>query len=122
IQNILKRAFELQIPVCVGTDTHHVRYYGLNFKESLEYINRAGNENYVSYSKLIPEKRTIFDDHELKVKYTSLNKGIEFLNQRLRNTQRRICSNDFSRIKNTTHTNIDVGRCIARQKIHERIK
>ncbi|MCF6296496.1 MAG: histidinol-phosphatase HisJ family protein [Flavobacteriaceae bacterium] len=95
IQNILRRAYELQIPVCVGTDTHHVRYYGLNFKESLEYINEAGYEDYVSYSKLIPEKRTIFDDHDLKVKYTILNKGIEILNQRLTNTQRKIIP-DFS--------------------------
>ncbi len=95
IQNILRRANELQIPVCVGTDTHHVRYYGLNFKEGLEYIYEAGYENYVSYSKLIPEKRTIFDDHDLKVKYTVLNKGIEMLNQRLTPKQRRIIP-DFS--------------------------
>ena len=95
IQNILRRANELQIPVCLGTDTHHVRYYGLNFKESLEYIYEAGYQNYVSYSKLIPEKRTIFDDHDLKVKYTVLNKGIEMLNQRLTAKQRRIIP-DFS--------------------------
>ncbi len=95
VQSILRRANELQIPVCVGTDTHHVRYYGLNYKESLEYIQEAGYESYVSYSKLIPEKRTIFDDHDLKVKYTVLNKGIELLNQRLDNTQRRIIP-DFS--------------------------
>ncbi len=95
IQSILRRANELQIPVCVGTDTHHVRYYGLNYKESLEYIQEAGYESYVSYSKLIPENRTIFDDHELKVKYTVLNKGIELLNQRLNHDQRRIIP-DFS--------------------------
>ena len=94
-QNILKRAFELQIPVAVGTDTHHVRYYGHNFKESLQYIQRAGYEQYVSFSKLIPEKRTIFDDHELKVKYTILNKGIELLNQRLDAKSRRVIP-DFS--------------------------
>ncbi|WP_370479668.1 histidinol-phosphatase HisJ family protein [Tamlana flava] len=94
-QNILRRANELQIPVCVGTDTHHVRYYGLNYKESLEYIQEAGYESYVSYSKLIPENRTIFDDHELKVKYTVLNKGIELLNQRLDSAHRRIIP-DFS--------------------------
>ncbi|MGI9530786.1 histidinol-phosphatase HisJ family protein [Lutimonas sp.] len=94
-QNILKRAFELQIPVALGTDTHHVRYYGLNFKESLEYIYEAGYEQYVSFSKLIPEKRTIFDDHELKVKYTILNKGIELLNQRFHHGSRRIIP-DFS--------------------------
>ncbi|GAA3559534.1 histidinol-phosphatase HisJ family protein [Snuella lapsa] len=94
-QNILRRANALQIPVCVGTDTHHVRYYGLNFKESLEYIQEAGYESYVSYSKLIPENRTIFDDHDLKVKYTVLNKGIELLNQRFENDQRRIIP-DFS--------------------------
>ncbi|MFI1743825.1 histidinol-phosphatase HisJ family protein [Thalassobellus sediminis] len=95
VQSILRRANELQIPVCVGTDTHHVRYYGLNYKESLEYIQEAGYESYVSYSKLIPENRTIYDDHELKVKYTVLNKGIELLNQRLDSDQRRIIP-DFS--------------------------
>ncbi|WP_194767636.1 histidinol-phosphatase HisJ family protein [Tamlana sp. I1] len=95
VQSILRRANELQIPVCVGTDTHHVRYYGLNYKESLEYIQEAGYESYVSYSKLIPENRTIYDDHELKVKYTVLNKGIELLNQRLDHTERRIIP-DFS--------------------------
>ncbi|WP_298553853.1 histidinol-phosphatase HisJ family protein [uncultured Algibacter sp.] len=95
IQSILRRANELQIPVCVGTDTHHVRYYGLNYKESLEYIHEAGYESYVSYSKLIPEKRTVYDDHGLKVKYTVLNKGIELLNQRLDDNQRRIIP-DFS--------------------------
>ncbi|WP_136481203.1 histidinol-phosphatase HisJ family protein [Cognatitamlana onchidii] len=95
IQSILKRANELQIPVCVGTDTHHVKYYGLNYKESLEYIQKAGYESYVSYSKLIPENRTIYDDHELKVKYTVLNKGIELLNQRLNESERRIIP-DFS--------------------------
>lgn len=95
IKSILRRANELQIPVCVGTDTHHVRFYGLNFKESLEYIQEAGYESYVSYSKLIPENRTIFDDHDLKVKYTVLNKGIELLNQRLNDDQRRIIP-DFS--------------------------
>ncbi len=94
-QNILKRAFELQIPVALGTDTHHVRYYGLNFKESLEYIYEAGYEQYVSFSKLIPEKRTIFNDHDLKVKYTILNKGIELLNQRFHHGSRRIIP-DFS--------------------------
>lgn len=95
VQSILRRANELQIPVCVGTDTHHVRYYGLNYKESLEYIQAAGYESYVSYSKLIPENRTIYDDHDLKVKYTVLNKGIELLNQRLNESERRIIP-DFS--------------------------
>jgi len=95
VQSILRRANELQIPVCVGTDTHHSKYYGVNFKESLEYIHEAGYESYVSYSKLIPENRTIYDDHDLKVKYTVLNKGIELLNQRLDDTQRKIIP-DFS--------------------------
>lgn len=59
VQSILRRANELEIPVCVGTDTHYVDHYGINFRESLEYIQQAGYESYVSYSKLIPEKRTI---------------------------------------------------------------
>ena len=94
-QNILKRAYQLQIPISIGTDTHHVKYYGVNFKESLKYVYSAGYEQYVSYSKLIPEKRTIFDNHNLKVKYTILNKGIEMLNQRFTNENRRIIP-DFS--------------------------
>jgi len=56
-QSILRRANALQIPVCVGTDTHDVQHYGLNFRESLEYIHEAGYESYVSYSKLIPENQ-----------------------------------------------------------------
>jgi histidinol-phosphatase (PHP family) len=67
----------------------------LNFRESQEYIYKAGYEQYVSFSKLIPEKRTIFDDHDLKVKYTILNKGIELLNQRFKDGSRRIIP-DFS--------------------------
>ena len=94
-QNILKRAFQLKIPISIGTDTHHAKYYGLNYKESLAYVHIAGYMHYVSYSKLIPEKRTIFDDHDLKIKYTVLNKGIEMLNQRFSEINRKIIP-DFS--------------------------
>ena len=89
-QNILKRAYDLRIPISIGTDTHHVKYYGYKFMESLKYVYEAGYKHYVSYSKLIPEKRTIFDDHDLKVKYTILNKGIELLNQRFIHENRRV--------------------------------
>jgi len=89
-QNILKRAKALKIPVAIGTDTHHLKHFGLNYTESLEYIHQAGYKQYVSFSKLIPEKRTIFDDHELKMKYTVLNTGIELLNQRFLDENRRI--------------------------------
>jgi histidinol-phosphatase (PHP family) len=88
--NILKRARALHIPVAVGTDTHTIKHYGLNYTESLEYIHEAGYQQYVSFSRLIPEKRTIYDDHELKMKYTVLNTGIELLNQRFSNENRRI--------------------------------
>ena len=94
-QNILKRARQLRIPVSIGTDTHHIKYYGNNYKESLAYIYKAGYVHYVSYSKLIPEKRTIFDEHDLKLKYTILNKGIELLNQRFSQKNRRVIP-DFS--------------------------
>ncbi|MCK5825024.1 MAG: histidinol-phosphatase HisJ family protein [Ichthyobacteriaceae bacterium] len=80
--NILKRAKALNIPVALGTDTHKIEHYGLNYEDSLKYIYEAGYKDYVSFSKLIPEKRTIFDNHSLKVDYTVLNKGIEILNQR----------------------------------------
>ena len=94
-QNILKRARQLRIPVSIGTDTHHIKFYSLNYKKSLEYVYKAGYVHYVSYSKLIPEKRTIFDDHDLKLKYTILNKGIELLNQRFSHSNRRVIP-DFS--------------------------
>lgn len=113
-QNILKRAKALHIPVSVGTDTHHLKHYGLNYTESLEYIHQAGYENYVSYSKLIPEKRTIFDDHELKVKYTVLNTGIELLNQRLSSENRRIIpefsfGGDYSEFLDIYENSIGMG-------------
>ncbi|MEN8138459.1 MAG: histidinol-phosphatase HisJ family protein, partial [Bacteroidota bacterium] len=88
--NILKRAKALNIPICIGTDTHHVKHYGWGYKDSLKYVHEAGYLQYVSFSKLIPEKRTIFDDHELKVKYTILNKGIELLNQRMTGKNRKV--------------------------------
>ncbi len=88
--NILKRAKALHIPVSIGTDTHYLKHFGLNYTESLEYIHKAGYQQYVSFSKLIPEKRTIYDNHELKMKYTVLNAGIELLNQRFNNEKRRI--------------------------------
>ncbi len=94
-QKILKRAFKLKIPISIGTDTHDSKYYGLHYKKSLAYVYKAGYVHYVSYSKLIPEKRTIFDDHELKIQYTILNKGIEMLNQRFSDINRRIIP-DFS--------------------------
>ncbi len=89
-QNILKRAKALHIPIAIGTDTHHFKHFGLNYTESLEYVHQAGYQQYVSFSKLIPEKRTIYDDHELKIKYTILNKGIELLNQRFSNEKRKV--------------------------------
>ena len=89
-QNILKRAKALNIPIAIGTDTHKVEHYGLNYKEGLKYVYEAGYQQYVSFSKLIPEKRTIFDDHNLKIKYTILNKGIEILNQRYCNENRKV--------------------------------
>jgi histidinol-phosphatase (PHP family) len=94
-QNILKRAYQLKIPISIGTDTHHAKNYGYHYKESLAYVYKAGYVHYVSYSKLIPEKRTIFDDHNLKIKYTILNKGIEMLNQRFSEVNRKIIP-DFS--------------------------
>lgn len=88
--NILEKAKQLGISVALGTDTHHIKHYGLNFKESLEYIHKAGYQQYVSYSKLIPETRTIFEDHDLKVRFTVLNKGIEIINQRFSEERRRV--------------------------------
>jgi len=113
-QNILKRAKALYIPVAIGTDTHHLKHYGLNYTESLEYIHQAGYQQYVSFSKLIPEKRTIYNDHELKMKYTVLNTGIELLNQRLSNENRKIIpefsfGGDYSEFLNIYENAIGMG-------------
>ena len=113
-QNILKRAKALHIPVAIGTDTHHMKHYGLNYTESLQYIHEAGYQQYVSYSKLIPEKRTIYDNHDLKMKYTVLNTGIELLNQRLSNKNRKIIpefsfGGDYSEFLNIYDNAIGMG-------------
>lgn len=89
-QNILKYAKTLNIPITIGTDTHKIDAYGQNYEEGLNYVHKAGYMQYLSFSKLIPEQRTIFDDHDLKVKYTILNKGISFLNQRNSSKKRKI--------------------------------
>ena len=88
--NILRRAKELHIPIAIGTDTHHINHYADNYQKGLQYVLDCGYKQYVSFSKLIPETRTIFDKHELKVKYALLNKAIELLNQRMPTEKKRV--------------------------------
>jgi len=80
---ILRRAKQLHIPIAIGTDTHLLHHYADNFEKGLQYVLDNGYKQYVSFSRLIPETRTIFNNHLLKMKYTLLNKAIELLNQRM---------------------------------------
>lgn len=87
--NILRRAKELHIPIAIGTDTHRLKDYAHNYQKGLQYVLDCGYKQYVSFSRLIPETRTIFDNHQLKIKYTLLNKAIELLNQRMPSDKRK---------------------------------
>ncbi len=95
-QGILRRANSLHIPITIGTDAHHIDHYEAYYEEGLKYINNCGYKQYVSFSRLIPETRTIFDNHKLKVKYNQLNTTIEFLNQRFKGEEIRRSIPDFA--------------------------
>ncbi len=82
-ENILRRAKELGISIAIGTDTHHINHYADNFETGIQYLWNCGYKQYVSFSKLIPEARTIFSNHALKLKYNLLNSAIRLLNRRM---------------------------------------
>jgi len=89
-ENILRRAKQLHISIAIGTDAHHIDHYAYAYQEGMQYVLECGYKQYVSFSKLIPETRTIFNNHQLKLKYSLLNKAIELLNQRMPPEKRRV--------------------------------
>ncbi|MBF0407867.1 MAG: histidinol-phosphatase HisJ family protein [Candidatus Riflebacteria bacterium] len=79
---ILKHARKLNIPIAIGTDCHHIDNLGSNYGEGIVFALDAGYTQYVSFSKLIPEKRPLCNDKSDIKAYSVLNLGIEMLNRR----------------------------------------
>ncbi len=88
---ILKLARKLNIPIAIGTDTHHVDHYGDNYDQGISYPQQAGYTQYVSFSRTVPQKRPLINQQANKEQYRVLNLGIELLNRRFKlHKQRRI--------------------------------
>jgi HisJ family histidinol phosphate phosphatase len=83
---ILRRARSLGIPVALGTDTHDLSELGRDYAAGLEAVKDAGYRYYVSFSRGIPEKRS------LRVRdvasFRILNLGMEVLNHRFSRERR----------------------------------
>jgi HisJ family histidinol phosphate phosphatase len=80
--NILKRARELNIPVTLGTDCHHLKDFGNNYDKALAYIKEAGYSWYLSYRSGIPIKHPVTENKNSADYYNYLNLGIELLKRR----------------------------------------
>jgi HisJ family histidinol phosphate phosphatase len=84
---ILKRARALGIPVAIGTDCHSAEDLGRDYEAGLDAVSRAGYSYYLSFSRGIPEKRSLRTGEE-DPGYAALNLGIEMLNQRFSRERR----------------------------------
>ncbi|HVP18311.1 MAG TPA: histidinol-phosphatase HisJ family protein [Spirochaetia bacterium] len=78
---ILSRAYTLGISVAIGTDTHDPADLGRDYAAGLEAVRAAGYRYYVSFSRGIPEKRSL--SHGLEGQFAVLNLGMEILNNRI---------------------------------------
>lgn len=56
---ILRRAHRLGIPVAIGSDTHSPEDLGRDYSDGIRIAREAGYRYYVSFSRLIPEKRPL---------------------------------------------------------------
>ncbi len=83
---ILRRARKLGIPVAIGTDGHSPEDLGRDYAAGLGVVREAGYRYYVSFSRGIPEKRSLRPREEER--YRSLNLGIEMLNLRFARERR----------------------------------
>ena len=79
---ILKRAKKLKIPIAIGTDTHKIDEYGQYFGEGIEFAQKAGYFQYVSFARGIPQIRSFNQEIDGDEKYNALNLSIEILNRR----------------------------------------
>ena len=80
--NILKRARELNIPVTIGTDSHHLKDMGNNYDRALSYLREAGYSWYLSFRSGIPIKHPIGEIASTAEHYNYLNLAIELLKRR----------------------------------------
>ena len=83
---ILRRARALGIPVSLGTDTHSPDDLGRDYAAGLNAVQEAGYRYYVSFSRGIPEKRSLRPRGEGS--YRILNLGMEILNHRFAREKR----------------------------------
>ncbi|HYW81878.1 MAG TPA: hypothetical protein VFB30_01395, partial [Spirochaetia bacterium] len=83
---ILRRARALGIPVAIGGDTHSPADLGRDYAAGLEAVRKAGYRYYVSFSRGIPEKRSLQAGSEGP--YHILNLGMEMLNHRFSREKR----------------------------------
>jgi HisJ family histidinol phosphate phosphatase len=56
---ILRRAHALGIPVAMGSDCHSVEDLGSGYPEGIRHLRDAGYRSYVSFTRGIPEKRSL---------------------------------------------------------------
>jgi len=76
----LKRAYQLHIPVALGSDAHSAEEIGADRGELVSLAREAGYRYYVSFSRGIPEKRPLVEaDPE---KFRVLNLGVQVLKLR----------------------------------------
>jgi len=83
---ILRRARALGIPVALGTDGHGIDDIGRDYAQGLAAVQEAGYRYYVSFSRGIPEKRSLRPKEEGS--FRILNMGMEILNHRFAREKR----------------------------------
>jgi HisJ family histidinol phosphate phosphatase len=83
---ILRRARALGIPVAIGTDSHDLADLGRDYAAGLAAVQEAGYRYYVSFSRGIPEKRSLKPREEGS--FQILNLGMEILNHRFSSEKR----------------------------------
>jgi hypothetical protein len=83
---IVRRARLLGIPVALGTDTHALADLGADYETGRGFVKAAGYRYYVSFSRGIPEKRSLRDADEGS--FSTLNVAMEVLNHRFAREKR----------------------------------
>ena len=84
--SILRRAWQLRIPLAIGSDCHDLEDLGREYSIGLELARQAGYQYYVSFSRGIPEKRSLSKKEEGK--FRILNLAIETLKLRFEEKRR----------------------------------
>ena len=84
--SLLKRAYMLDIPVAIGTDTHSMNELFKDYNTGIEYLKKVGYRYYVSFFKKIHRKRPLVLRNSPYLNL--LNVGNEILNFRFENEKR----------------------------------